>query len=397
MRVRNSLRSLVVVTAVSLSLVLSSCGSDTGARQAGAAESSPTTAVESVAPASPDTSVASPEGAVEEAAVDEAAADETTSEVASSQMPAALSAAAPGKPANGTWPDVNAADVGDNAVNPRFCVENATTVNFETSGFGLLGPGAMVCKLVAKQEQSNPKVEMTVTQQGNPRNLFCLSAEDYKIGRPTIHVTPSWGAWDNNSCVWDSKLDFALGENAKSDKSFLYPFQFQGFRGADETGAMPSKTLILRITNDEQWPDVNGAEIKKYRSNPRVCIDNKTDARFETDWKAVIKPNSMACFLTKTAAPMPVIAVKFYEAGVINNGYCIEGQDYIIGRPDITLFGTTYPKGKPECGKELKQFDLGENTVSKDYFSYPYHFTASRGADQSVAGPSKTLVLHISP
>lgn len=49
----------------------------------------------------------------------------------------------------------------------------------------------------------------------------------------------------------------------------------------------------------------------------------------------------------------------------------------------------------PACGKKLHQFDLGENTVTKGCYAYPYTFSASRGADQSSGGPSKTLVLHI--
>lgn len=394
---RHPIGFITLVAAMALPLGLAACGSASVSREAGAVESPSSSAL-----ASTDAEL-STEPSAEAAASDDASAidsmpeDDSMSAEAGSEIPVSVATATPIKPAAGTWPDANADEVGDNAVNPRFCVENSTALTFDSADVGVIGPGEMRCRLVAKQEQPNPKVNIKVTQRGNPRNLFCLSAEDYKIGRPTIHVTPSWGQSDNNSCVWDSAIDFPLGENATSNKEFLYPFQFRGFRGADETGAMPSKTLTLRITDDERWPDVNGAEIKDGRSNPRVCIDNKTDARLETDRKAVIEPNSMVCFLTRIAAPMPVIAVKFYRAGVVNSGFCIEAQDYVIGRPDITLFDTNYPKGKPECGKKLKQFDLGENTVSKDYYSYPFNFTASRGADQSVGGPSKTLVLHINP
>jgi len=392
---RHPIRVIALVAALTLPLGLAACGSASDSREAGAVESSSASALAST-DSELSTEPSSEVGATDDtSAIDSLPADDSMSAEADSGIPVSVNAPAPSKPANGTWPDANATEVGDNAVNPRFCVENKTGLIFDSAAVGAIGPGEMRCRLVAKQAQSNPQVNIDVTQKGNPRNLFCLSGEDYKIGRPTIHITPSWGSSNNNSCKWDPAISFPLGENATSDKLFLYPFQFQGFRGADETGAMPSKTLILRITDDEQWPDVNGAELKENRSNPRVCIDNQTEARFETNWKAVIKPNSMACFLTMQDFPNPVIAVKFYEAGVVNSGYCIEGQDYVIGRPDITLFATKYPTaGNPECGKKLKQFDLGENAVSKDYYSYPYHFTASRGADQSVGGPSKTLVLH---
>ncbi|MCF8527214.1 MAG: hypothetical protein K9G24_06785 [Candidatus Nanopelagicales bacterium] len=207
---------------------------------------------------------------------------------------------------------------------------------------------------------------------------------------PAVALSTALAVWGLAGCSSSEQTRSAAAEEASSS-----PSASEGLGGADSSSGVQEELAAAVVPANAPWPDVNADDLTYNPANPRLCIQNNTGVTFSSRNMGDIAAGSLACKLVERTSMYPVNSTMIYEEGLTNSGVCIEAQDYLMGRPDITIFKTVWVGSKITCGKKLKQFDLGENTRTSEFFYYPDYFYGSRGPDQDVEFANKTLILHI--